>query len=102
MNSPRYYARSASDNTDDWPFWFIADREQGGLNVMVDLLPQFKGYMPFTSRGHAEWVVAFIDAGCLETAKSPAAQLRTAGPHQRSMGEGHSCGATSTSGSAPG
>lgn len=35
---PRYYARSASDKTDNWPFWFIADRERGGLNVTSDLM----------------------------------------------------------------
>lgn len=29
----RYYARSASDKTDDWPFWFVADSQRGGLNV---------------------------------------------------------------------
>lgn len=27
---PRYYARSASDKTEDWPFWFVADRN--GIN----------------------------------------------------------------------
>lgn len=26
-----YFARSASDRTDDWPFWFV---ESGGLNCM--------------------------------------------------------------------
>lgn len=29
----RYYARSASDKTDDWPYWFVADKEKGGLNT---------------------------------------------------------------------
>lgn len=29
----RFYARSASDKTDDWPFWFVADEKHGGLNV---------------------------------------------------------------------
>lgn len=33
MRQARYYARSASDNTDDWPFWFVADEQRGGLNV---------------------------------------------------------------------
>lgn len=31
--SLRYFARSASDKTDDWSIWFIADRDWGGLNV---------------------------------------------------------------------
>ena len=43
----RYYARSASDNTDDWPFWFVADIKQGGLNVTVTLEPKIKGKLPF-------------------------------------------------------
>jgi hypothetical protein len=30
--TPRYYARSASDRTDDWPWWFVADSKRGGLN----------------------------------------------------------------------
>ena len=33
----RYYARSASDNTDDWPFWFVADDPGGGINVTAEL-----------------------------------------------------------------
>lgn len=33
----RYYARSASDKTDDWPFWFVADDSQGGLNVTAEV-----------------------------------------------------------------
>lgn len=40
MGNPqgRYYARSASDNTDDWDFWFVADRLKGGLNVTAELI----------------------------------------------------------------
>lgn len=41
----RYYARSASDKTDDWPFWFVADDERGGLNVtaeVADALGEFR------------------------------------------------------------
>lgn len=34
----RYYARSASDNTDDWPYWFVADSMRGGLNVTAELV----------------------------------------------------------------
>lgn len=44
--SERYLARSASDKTDDWPHWFVADQRQGGLNVTVKLLPQISGYLP--------------------------------------------------------
>ena len=32
----RYYARSASDKTDDWPYWFVADSQRGGLNVTAE------------------------------------------------------------------
>jgi hypothetical protein len=44
----RYYARSASDRTDDWPFWFVADLQKGGLNVTAELVrehvdPDHKG-----------------------------------------------------------
>ena len=44
----RYCARSASDNTDDWPYWFVADGNRGGLNVTAELIrkhmnPNHKG-----------------------------------------------------------
>lgn len=35
----RYYARSASDRTDNWPNWFVADAERGGLNVTPSIVP---------------------------------------------------------------
>jgi len=43
----RYYARSASDRTDDWAEWFVADELRGGLNVTAQLDPRLKGYPPF-------------------------------------------------------
>lgn len=52
--SDRYFARSASDNTDDWPFWYVADRTLSNLNVTVRLMPALRGYMPFLSRDKAE------------------------------------------------
>ncbi len=39
----RYYARSASDKTDDWPFWYVADIERGHLNVTSTLLRERDG-----------------------------------------------------------
>lgn len=33
----RFFARSASDNTDEWPFWFVADRNRGALNVTAEV-----------------------------------------------------------------
>jgi hypothetical protein len=35
--TPRYYARSASDRTDEWPWWFVADKQRGGLNVTSEV-----------------------------------------------------------------
>lgn len=49
----RYYARSASDRTDDWPFWFVADRDKSGLNVTRQLAPELTGYLPLVSRDAA-------------------------------------------------
>ena len=45
MQHKKYYAKSASDKTDDWPYWFVAN--QSGVNVTVQLLPELSGYMPF-------------------------------------------------------
>lgn len=46
----RYFARSASDNTDDWPYWFVADGHKGGLNVTTQLSAHHnKGKQPFMS-----------------------------------------------------
>lgn len=56
----RYFARSASDKTDDWPVWFVADRQKGGLNVTAELIrqhfdPDHKGAV-FSSRRGAELI----------------------------------------------
>ena len=39
----RFYARSASDRTEDWPFWFVADSNKGGLNVTGPLFEKLTG-----------------------------------------------------------
>lgn len=49
----RYTARSAG-GTEDWPYWYVADRERTGLNVTVQLVPEMTGYMPFLPREDAE------------------------------------------------
>lgn len=36
----RFHARSASDRTEAWPYWFVADRQKGDLNVTADLVRQ--------------------------------------------------------------
>ena len=33
----RFIARSASDRTEVWPFWFVADMTVGGLNVTHEI-----------------------------------------------------------------
>jgi len=40
MTGRRYYARSASDRTDTWPFWFVADSSKGSANVTADIIRQ--------------------------------------------------------------
>lgn len=56
MTDKRYHAKSASDKTDDWPFWFVADSQKGGLNVTNSLL---KKYGMHPDSPHA----MFMDAG---------------------------------------
>ena len=56
----RYFARSASDKTDEWPDWFVADRQKGGLNVTAELIrqhfyPDHKGAV-FSDRHGAETI----------------------------------------------
>lgn len=52
----RYFARSASDRTDDWPLWYVSDRNKGDLNVTVELAPQLRGHPPFLTRDLAELI----------------------------------------------
>ncbi len=51
-----FYARSAADRTDDWPFWLVSD--ESGLNVTVSLVPQLRGRMPFLPQEVAERVAS--------------------------------------------
>lgn len=48
----KFVAKSASDKTDDWPFWMVVN--DNGLNVTAALLPELWGRMPFLSRPAAE------------------------------------------------
>jgi hypothetical protein len=57
----RYFARSASDQTDDWPYWFVADRSRGNLNVTVKLMPELSGYLPLLPRDMAEELARAIN-----------------------------------------
>ena len=49
----RYLAHSASDRTDDWPFWYVADTTRGALNVTVKLKPEMLGHQPFLCKADA-------------------------------------------------
>ncbi len=59
-------ARSASDRTDDWPFWYVADER--GLNITQQLtgLPRFAGafsLQPFLLRHQAEALAQSVNEG---------------------------------------
>lgn len=61
----RYVARSASDKTDEWPFWFIADRHQGNRNVFAPLMEKAFGVpwttMPFGPRDFVQKIAALAN-----------------------------------------
>lgn len=56
--SERYFARSASDKTDDWPFWYVADRLKANFNVTTELVPELRSYLPFVPRSMAEKIAS--------------------------------------------
>ena len=63
----RYYARTASDRTDHSPIWFVADTQQGGLNVTAVLVRQHLNVDPegatLCSRGYAERLAILANGG---------------------------------------
>ena len=65
--TPRYYARSASDRTDDWPFWFVADAQKGGLNVTAVLALQHLNHdakgQTLCNRDYAEYLAIIANGG---------------------------------------
>lgn len=75
MSEPRYFARSASDRTDDWPLWFVADRRKSGLNVTLSLIEKAFGRhvvgMPFLPREHAETLAEISNNDQAATATRP-------------------------------
>ena len=60
--APRYEAKIASDKTELWPFWFVADNEKGGVNVTNELLVELykvaPKQLPFLSRNGAEMLAS--------------------------------------------
>jgi hypothetical protein len=62
----RYFARSASDRTEEWPYWFVADRQKGGLNVTRSLVPSLAGYLPLLPKDLAMNVARTANSGTLD------------------------------------
>lgn len=58
MTDARFYIRSASDRTDDWPLWFVADSYASGLNVTQELR-RLRGDAPPDIRGFGLLTAAF-------------------------------------------
>lgn len=54
-----YRARSASDNTDDWPFWYVCGAD-GRRNVLSFKAPAYGAVL--TSREAAEAIAAKFNA----------------------------------------
>lgn len=53
-----YKARSASDKTDDWPFWFVCQADDSRVGGLHNIL-RFEGSLAmFTSRARAEEIAA--------------------------------------------
>jgi hypothetical protein len=56
-----FVARSASDKTDDWPFWMVCQADRSRPNGLLNLLRFPTGQM-FTSRDAAEAIAAKANA----------------------------------------
>lgn len=67
MPDRRFFARSASDRTDDWPNWYIADRAKGELNVTREKAAEVGVGLPelalFVSRNTAERIDRSLNDG---------------------------------------
>lgn len=66
----RFFARSASDSCEDWPFWFVADRNLGGLNVTAEIIrahlePDHKG-ATLACREDAEALAGLANAALVQ------------------------------------
>ncbi|MVA44660.1 hypothetical protein GOZ83_06135 [Agrobacterium vitis] len=65
MKLPRYFARSASDKAENWPFWFVADRQCGSVNVTGKIAEEMTGISSngavFASRAHAEMLATWAN-----------------------------------------
>lgn len=57
-----YKARSASDKTDDWPFWFVCQADDSRVGGLLNLL-RIGDHGMFTSRKAAEWIATQANEG---------------------------------------
>ena len=59
-------ARSASDRSDDWPFWYITDDQPADRNKLLDAIEALTGHrpiaMPFVPRAMAEQLASAMNA----------------------------------------
>jgi len=59
-------ARSASDKTDDWPFWYVTDDKPADSNKALECIEAVIGIrhagLPFIPRHIAEELAAAINA----------------------------------------
>lgn len=43
MDTDRYFARWPKRCTEEWPFWYVADRKKADLNVTDELIEKLHG-----------------------------------------------------------
>lgn len=84
MKGERYYARSACRRTDDWPFWFVADRERGGVNTTAEIMGELCMMWPpgavFAIKQDALIIAAIANALRLEGVRHPPCRQPMFGP----------------------
>lgn len=66
MQERAWRARSASDRTDDWPFWYVTDDQPQDSNKTWDALEALTGDrpvggLPFLPRDMAEAVASILN-----------------------------------------
>ena len=59
-------ARSASDKSDDWPYWYVTNDSPADYNKTLDALEQITGKrpigLPFVSRAQAIEIAKIMNA----------------------------------------
>lgn len=63
----KWRARSASDKTDDWPFWYVTDDQPENRNKTIDAIERRDGVrpakLPFLLRDDAVELADFMNGG---------------------------------------